>query len=101
MLKNPYGSRVFGHLFDLVRTVMHCALPRAEWTKRIFTPLTQALTKAVCESRSRKTGKPKHFFGGGLRNQAAPLFFRGSVKRLPREALTTDEALRSTPKKAE
>jgi len=25
MLKNPYGSRVSPHLFDLVRTVMHAA----------------------------------------------------------------------------
>ena len=32
--ENPYGSRVFGHIFDLVRTVMHSAFHRISLAKR-------------------------------------------------------------------
>ena len=45
MLKNPYVSRAFGHLFDLVRLVMRFALPPTALTKRTFTLLIPNLTR--------------------------------------------------------
>ena len=46
MLKNPYGSRVFGHLFDLVRLVTRCALRPNDWTARISMRLIRPLHRA-------------------------------------------------------
>ena len=53
MLKNPYVSRVFGHLFDLVRLVMHSVSARINLaTKRISICIIRALTKRVLTAKT-------------------------------------------------
>ncbi len=47
MLKNPYGSRVFGHLFDLVDSVMRSALLKTASTPKTSTPSTPSLTRVA------------------------------------------------------
>ena len=51
MLKNPYVSRAFGHLFDLVRLVM-----RLEWLRTDSTVRTSTLaTRPLIKTALRKT----------------------------------------------
>jgi len=45
MLKNPYVSRVFGHLFDLVRTVKRLEMFKTIWILKTSTPLTLHLIR--------------------------------------------------------
>ena len=61
MLKNPYVSRVFGHLFDLVRLVMRSVSHKTDSTQRISTLVTLLLisiarvtTTADADNRDKK-----------------------------------------------
>ena len=47
MLKSPYVSRAFGHLFDLVRLVMLYVSHRISSTARISTLVTQVLISSA------------------------------------------------------
>ena len=62
MLKNPYVSRAFGHLFDLVRLVMRSALPPTDLTAKTSTPSTPALTKAAGAAINEKRAQSGSFF---------------------------------------
>ena len=58
MLKNPYVSRVFGHLFDLVRLVMQCASFKTIWTTKTSThsihPSTRTEQRRLIKIRINK-----------------------------------------------
>ena len=61
MLKKPYVSRVFGHLFDLVRLVMRSVSHKTDSTQRISTLVTLLLisiarvtTTADADNRDKK-----------------------------------------------
>lgn len=56
MLKKPYVSRVFGHLFDLVRTVMHYAYLRIRLaTRKTFICITLHSTKQDLTAVKKKS----------------------------------------------
>ena len=77
MLKNPYVSRDFGHLFDLVRLVMRSALPPTALTAKTSTlairPLTStALKKTVTAAAVVEDKKRAHQGSFYFRKNAEP-----------------------------
>ena len=74
MLKKPYVSRGFGHLFDLVRTVMRCALHRISLvTRQTSICIIPSLTKR--DSTATRTTR--------ITAAAADKNINGSTKALP------------------
>ena len=61
MLKNPYVSRVFGHLFDLVRLVMRSEWHKTDSTARTSTLVILPLTETVPQRTAKQivTSKEK------------------------------------------
>ena len=51
MLKNPYVLRVFGHLFDLVRTVKDCGLLPTGLTAKTSISVTPRSIKTVSNKK--------------------------------------------------
>ena len=77
MLKNPYVSRVFGHLIDLVRTVKPSASFRISSTVKIFTIST--LRTKIADTKARTTViMPKTILPS--RQAAPPPFTQGRLQ---------------------
>ena len=54
MLKNPYVSRAFGHLFDLVRLVMRSESRRMRLTTRRIS--TRTIRALISENKKEQMG---------------------------------------------